>query len=210
MTGRTSAIPLSEAGRARIAAAIRLAEQPTSGEIVVLVAARSGLYRSVGLALALVLSLIAPWPLIVLTELSAAWIALIQVAVAALALLATLSERVRLAFVPRSILRTRAHEAARREFLGRGLTQTRARSGVLIYVACAERYAEIVADSGVRASVPDATWHGSVERLLAAAGRDDLAEGLIGAVEEVGEILARALPGGPHEDELPNRVIVIE
>lgn len=210
MTGRTSAIPLSEAGRARIAAAIRLAEQPTSGEIVVLVAARSGLYRSVGLALALVLSLIAPWPLIVFTELSAAWIALIQVAVAALALLATLSERVRLAFVPRAIRRARAHEAARREFLGRGLTQTKARTGVLIYVACAERYAEIVADSGVRASVPDATWHGSVERLLAAAGRDDLAEGLIGAVEEVGEILARALPGGPHEDELPNRVIVIE
>lgn len=208
MTG--SEIPLSEDGRQRVAAAIHWAEQPTSGEIVVLIAARAGLYRSAGAALALMLSLAVPWPLILLTELSAAWIALIQVAVAALALLATLNERVRMSFVPRSIRRARAHEAARREFLGRGLTLTKARTGVLIYVACAERFAEIVADSGVRASVPDATWTASVERLVAAAGRGDLAGGLVGAVEEVGAILANALPAGQNENELPNHVIIIE
>lgn len=208
MTG--SEIPLSEAGRERIAAAIHLAEQPTSGEIVVLIAARAGLYRSAGITLALMLSLAVPWPLILLTDLSAAWIALVQVAVAALALLATLNEPIRLSLVPRSVRRTRAHEAARREFLGRGLTQTKARTGVMIYVACAERFAEIVTDSGVRASVPDATWTASVERLLAAAGQGDLAGGLVGAVEDVGAILANALPAGQNEDELPNRVIVIE
>jgi hypothetical protein len=45
----------------------------------------------------------------------------------------------------------RAHAAARREFFAHGLTGTRGRTGVLVYVALAERYAEIVADKGVRA-----------------------------------------------------------
>ncbi len=42
----TSMTTLSEAERARIAAAIAAAERGTAGEIVVMVAARSGAYRS--------------------------------------------------------------------------------------------------------------------------------------------------------------------
>jgi hypothetical protein len=51
---------------------------------------------------------------------------------------------------PRRWQRERAHAAARREFFAHGLTGTRGRTGVLVYVALAERYAEIVADKGVR------------------------------------------------------------
>ncbi|MFD1356164.1 hypothetical protein ACFQ4I_26380, partial [Methylorubrum suomiense] len=74
MTG--SAVILSEAERARIARAIGRHEAGTAGEIVVLVAARAGLYRSPALAQALAVALALPWPLILLTHLSAADIAL--------------------------------------------------------------------------------------------------------------------------------------
>lgn len=209
MTG-SSGGTLSRADRARIADAIRSAEATTSGEIVVVVAARAGLYRSVGLALGLLAGLALPWPLILLTGWSAASIVLAQAVAVLAVLLLTLDERVRLMVVPRPIRRDRAHEAARREFLARGLTRTKRRTGVLIYVALAEHYAEIVADRGVRERVPDATWHATVAPLLAAAARGDLADGLADAVAKVGAILAAELPPDGTGNELPDRVVVID
>lgn len=201
---------LSGADRERIAEAIARAEAGTSGEIVVLVAARAGRYRSVGLALGLIVGLAVPWPLIALTSLSAASIALIQAAAALLVLLAMTGERLRTAVVPRAMRRERAHEAASREFLTRGLTRTRARTGVLIYVALAERYAEIVADRGVRARITDTAWCATVSQLLGAAARGELADGLADAVAAVGTVLEAELPGDGGGDELPNRVIVLD
>ena len=209
MTGsRRSGLTRDE--QENIAEAVRAAEARTSGEIVVLVSARAGFYRSIGLALALVCGLAVPWPLIAFTGWSAATIFLVQAIAMLAAVLLTFESRLRIALVPRRVRRERAHEAARREFLARGLTRTRERTGVLIYVALAERYAEIVADEGVRARVPDATWSAAVTALLGAAGRGDLAGGLITAVSQVGTILAAELPPGAAGDELPNRVIVID
>ncbi len=208
MTGSPALLTVAE--RERIAAAIGRAEAGTSGEIVVLVAASAGLYRSPGLALALAVGLAVPWPLILLTGFSAGEIALAQAVLVLGALLLSLKERLRVVLTPRRWRRARAHAAARREFLAHGLSGTQARTGVLIYVALAERYAEIVADRGVRARVEDARWCAVVTELLNAAGRDRLGDGLVIAVERVGAVLAEALPGRPGGNQLPNRVIVLE
>ena len=208
MTG--SATILDTAARERIAAAIGRAEAGTAGEIVVLVAARAGLYRSPGLALALAVALALPWPLILLTDLGAGEIALVQAACVLASLLLTLNEGLRVALTPRRWRRERAHAAARREFFAHGLTGTRGRTGVLVYVALAERYAEIVADRGVRARIEEAKWHAIVSDLLAAAGRGALGEGLVAAVERVGAVLEAELPGRGADNQLPNRVIVLD
>jgi len=208
VTGRAGI--LTEAERARIAATIGRAEAGTAGEIVVLVAARAGLYRSPALALALAVALAPPWPLILLTHFSAAEIALAQAGGVLAALAATLNERVRIALTPRPWRHERARTAARHEFVAHGMTATRGRTGVLIYVALAERYAEIVADSAVRARIPDSEWRVVLADLLAAAGRDALGPGLVAAVERVGGVLGAALPEDGTGDELPNRVIVLE
>lgn len=209
MTGEASSA-LSPADCARVTDAIGRMEARTSGEIVVLVAARAGRYRSIALALALLVALAAPWPLILLTGFSAVTIALIQAACVLAVILLTLDERLRLRLLPRRYRRERTHEAAQREFWTRGLTRTSGRTGVLIYVALAERYAEIVADAGVRARVSDAAWSETVVRLLGAASRGELAAGLIASVEEIGAVLADHLPPGEAGDELPNRVILID
>lgn len=208
MTG--SAGILTEAERIRIAEAIGRAEAGTAGEIVVLVAARAGLYRSPALALALAVALGLPWPLILLTHWSAAEIALAQAGGVLASLAVTLNERVRIALTPRPWRHERARAAARHEFVAHGLTATQGRTGVLIYVALAERYAEIVADSAVRARIPDGEWRVVLADLLAAAGRGELGPGLVAAVERVGGVLEAALPGDRAGDELPNRVIVLE
>ncbi|MBB2962333.1 TPM domain-containing protein [Methylobacterium sp. R2-1] len=208
MTGSATILGLSE--RERIAAAIGRAEAGTSGEIVVLVAARAGLYRSPGLALALAVALALPWPLILLSDLGAGEIALAQAASVLATLLLTLNGRLRVALTPRRWRRERAHAAARREFFGHGLAGTRGRTGVLVYVALAERYAEIVADRGVRSRVEEAQWHAIVSDLLSAAGRGALGEGLVTAVERVGAVLQAELPGSHDDNQLPNRVIVLD
>ncbi|TGD96067.1 TPM domain-containing protein [Methylobacterium nonmethylotrophicum] len=205
---------LSEAERARISAAIAAAERGTAGEIVVMVASRSGAYRSVPPALALAGALLVPWPLILLTGLSVTRIFLIQLAVA-LALLLGLAAAPALfpwalpRALPRAVRRARARAAAQHAFRARGLSHTSGRTGVLIYVALAERYADVVTDIGIGAA-PDA-WRPVLDDLVAALRRDALAEGLVQAVEAAGAILAEAAPPGPGDtDELPNRVIVTE
>lgn len=202
---------LSPSDRDRIADAIGIAERTTAGEIVVLVAGRAGLYRSVALALALLAALVVPWPLILLTSWSAGSIALAQAALVLGVLLATLNTRARMAIVPRALKRSRAHDAAQREFAARGVTRTRGRTGILIYLALAEGHAEIVADSGIGARVPVETWSAAIDELLGALRRGETVAGLLATIERVGAILAQELPGGPDDvDELSNRVIVTD
>jgi putative membrane protein len=201
---------LTDAERDRVAAAIRDAESRTAGEIVVVVAARASAYRSVPLLYALVVGLAAPWPLIWLTELTAARIFAIQLAAALAAMILVSLPRRRFLLVPAFIRRARCREAAGREFLARGLTRTRERTGVLIYVAAAEHYAEVVADSGIAGRVDEQVWRDTITELVEAIRKSRAAEGLVAAVYRAGEILAEHAPARPADtDELPNKVILI-
>ncbi|MBY0397291.1 MAG: TPM domain-containing protein, partial [Thermoleophilia bacterium] len=105
----------------------------------------------------------------------------------------------------------RAREAARRAFWSRGLSLTRRRTGVLLYLSLAERHAEIVTDLGVLREIPPAAWDGILAELMPALGRGAIEDGLTTAVARVGACLAEHLPAGPGDpDELPNRVVVVD
>ena len=200
---------LSEADHACIEDAVGRAETRTSGEIVVVVARSADPYRTVPLAAALVVSLVAPWPLLWFTDLGTTRVLLIQLVVALIALALLLPPRARYALVPPALRRHRAREAARQAFAANGISQTRGRTGVLLYVAQAERYAEVIADEAVSARVDDAAWRAAIDGLVLAAGRGSLGQGIAGAVEQIGVILSEHLPAGPdNPDELSNRVIL--
>ncbi len=210
MTGRAAA-GLGPEARARLAQAVARAEAGTAGEIVVMLCARSGLYRSAVLAAALAGALLLPWPLIALTGWSAAQILLAQAAFAAACLAAGSSEGLRLALMPRVFRRGRVRAAAARAFRMRGLARTRGRTGVLLYIAIRERHAEIVTDAGVLAHVPADAWEGILADLTAALGRGAAEAGLAEAVGRIGDRLREALPAGPGDpNELPDRVILAD
>ncbi|GJE10907.1 MULTISPECIES: TPM domain-containing protein [Methylobacterium] len=210
MTGRRGEVLTPEA-QARLAQAVARAEAGTSGEIVVMVCRQAGAYRSVVLLAALVAALILPWPLIALTAWSAASILLAQAALVAALLLASQQQPLRLALVPRPLRRARAREAARRAFCSRGLSRTRGRTGVLLYLSLAERHAEIVTDLGVLGRIPGDPWSAVLADLVQALGRGATEAGLTVAIERVGARLAEHLPADADDpDELPNRVIVVD
>ena len=200
---------LTDEERERVAAAIREAERRTAGEIVIVVARRASGYRSIPLLYALLGSLAAPPPLIWLTELSALRIFTVQLVIALVLLL--LGGMVKHpALVPAFIRRARAREAAAHEFAAHGLTRTRERTGVLIYVAAAEHYAEVVADAGIAERVDEHVWRDTITELIAAIRAGRPADGLAMAVRKVGGILAEhAPPRADDADELPNKVILV-
>ncbi len=199
---------LSGPERDRVEAAVREAERATSGEIVVVLARQAASYRSVPLLYGLVGAILAPPLLIGLTGLSAARIFVAQFGIALL--LVALSSAFPLRLVPASVKRARAREAASREFVGRGMADTRGRTGVLLYVAAAERYAEVVGDVTISGRVSEAEWQGVIDALVTAMAAGRTADALVAAVGRIGEILARHVPPGADDrDELPNRIVLV-
>jgi putative membrane protein len=194
----------------RLAHAISDVEDDTSGEVVLVIAEQAGHYRAIPLLWGLLAALVAPWPLIWLTSISTSRIFLIQLAVALVLSLALSWPKLRYALVPRSIKHAQAHEAASREFLRRGLTRTREKTGVLIYLALAEHHAEILADTGIADRVDAGIWADIVADLTAAIRDGRMTEGLIGAIRRTGAILAEHAPPRLDDvDELPNKVIIL-
>jgi putative membrane protein len=202
---------ISNDEQARLASVIGDVEDETSGEIILVIAEQAGHYRAVPLLWGLLAALVAPWPLIWLTDISTSRIFLIQLAVALVSILVLSWPKLRFALVPLSIKHAQAHEAASREFLRRGMTRTREKTGVLIYLALAEHHAEILADTGIADRVEPGIWAGIVVDLTRAIRNNRMIEGLEEAIRRTGAILAQHAPPRLDDmDELPNKVILLD
>jgi putative membrane protein len=199
----------SPADHEAVSAAIRDAEKHTSGQIVCVLAHSSSAYAHVPILWASALALFTPWPLIHLTEWSVERIFLLQLVVFILAGLLFSWMPVRLWLVPRPLQRVRAHRAALEQFVVRGISRTKNRTGVLIFVSLAEHYARIVADEGIAAKVQHADWQDAVDALTAHMRDGRITEGLIAAVERCGAVLATRAPPDGSPNELPDRLYVM-
>jgi putative membrane protein len=192
-----------------VATAIRAAEARSSGQLVCVLAHASADYAHVPLLWASALALLVPWPLIFLTQWSVEWLFLAQLAVFLGAAVLLSWMPLRLALVPRPVRRARAHRAALEQFVLRGITRTRNRSGVLIFVSLAERYARIIADDGIAAKVHNVEWQAAIDALTAHMRDGRIAAGFVAAAERCGEILAAHAPPDGSANELPDRLYVI-
>lgn len=201
---------ITQADHDAVAAAIAAAERRTSGEITVVIAQAASGYSAYGLVWATLGALSVPWLLLVFTELSAHRIYAAQLAVF-LALFVVFSwPQARLFVVPKRILRASAHRAAMEQFVLRGVTRTRERTGVLVYLSLAEHYARIIADDGIAAQVKREEWQAAVDLLVAAARAGRPVEGCVAAVGACGEILAARFPRRDDDvNETPDRLYVV-
>ena len=116
----------------------------------------------------------------------------------------------RIHFVPLAVRNARCAAHARAQFLAHNLHTTESRTGVLIFVSLAERYAEIVADTLIDSRVPPGFWQQTIDRLTAEIGAGRLAGGLALTVEACGTALAEHFPPRPDDkNELPDRVVEV-
>jgi putative membrane protein len=97
---------------------------------------------------------------------------------------------------------------AKQVFFERGLTETKDRSGVLIFVSELEHRVQILADRGIHEQVGNERWSQEIQTVIAAIRSGHAADGLQTVVREVGTLLAQAFPPrGENPNELPNEVV---
>lgn len=202
---------LAEDDHARIAAAIADAERRTAGEIVVVVAGQSDSYRILPFLWLTVAALLGGFVYAAIAPgAPAGSLALGQAIVLALAALPALVPSLRVRMVPAAIREARAMDEARRQFLSRNLSGTAGRTGILVFVSLAERFACVLADSGIDDQVADDFWEEIVDRLVDRSAAGQLADGLVEAVQACGRALAEHVPPAAGDrNELPDRVVEI-
>ncbi len=205
---------MTQAEHDRITLAIRQAEATTSGEIFCVVARSSDSYffssalivvaSMLGVSLAVGLLLEAWWLDIRLPLFVGAQILALAAALGLIYAIPAL--RFRLA--PRRWQYMRAHDNALKQFLGRNVHLTAKRTGVLIFVSLAERYAEIVADAGINEKVPQPVWNDIVAGLIDHARQDRVADGFVAAIEGVAILLSTHFPAQSNDvNELDDHLV---
>ena len=149
--------------------------------------------------------------MIQLTSWPAGLIYLVQLLTFLLILYLATRNAVRYRLVPRQTRRARCHQEALKQFVAHGLEHTERRTGVLIFLSVAERYAEVMADAGIDQKVTQDVWAGCVRSLTAEASGGRIAQGFATAIALCTEVLARHFPPGAiNRNELPNAIIELD
>jgi putative membrane protein len=198
------------ADEAAIVAAVRAAETRTSGQIVCVLARRSCDVGFPATLWAAAMALLTPWPLLAFTQMSAQHIFAVQAALFIVALMLLNWTGLGLALTPRGQRRRQAFRAAAEQFFTLGMTRTRHRTGVLVFVSLAEHYARIIADEGLTGKITEVEWRSVIDDMVGRLRDGRVTEAFVVAVSDTGELLARAAPPDGGDNELPDRLVRID
>lgn len=192
---------LSDDEKKQVSRAVASAERSTAGELVVVLAERSNSYAAWRAGLAGSLSVALTLEAYYLFQGWPAWALFVAQLPLALLLYWLLGSGALLRLVvPKKALTGVVEQRARAAFLEAGVTETRDRSGVLIFLSEAEHRAVILADRGIHERVAPDEWQKDVDDLVSAIRAGRPAQGLLAAVERIGSILAESFP--PREDDV--------
>ncbi|HET7084763.1 MAG TPA: hypothetical protein VFI23_08340 [Rhizomicrobium sp.] len=224
---------LSQADKARIAAAITEAENKTSGEIFCVLTRQVSRYREVPLLWATVAAFAVP-PILVLSGLHrlalasifSSWTdesaramaglivralstyALVQAGIFLVVAVIVALPRVRRLMTPGALKQYRVRQAARRHFVAVGARLSRAEPHILIYASLADRRVELVAHDNIHKAVGEGPWHESVAALVEGMKARKPADGFVKAIEICGAALAKHFPlQGAPKNRLPNNIL---
>lgn len=200
----------------KIAAAVASAEKHTSGEIVCRIAPGSYDYPRADIigatAMALPLSL-------ALTPLLGAWLWMgavnMWLFLGSFAILFLAGHvavrrlpRLKRLFISQREMDEEVAEAAMTAFYRMGVSRTRERTGVLLYISLLERKVWVLADQGINAKVAPGHWDAVVSRLTEELHRHPDADAVCRAIAGIGVDLERHFPRRPDDtDELRNVII---
>lgn len=202
---------LTEAEKTTLAARIREIESQTSGELVTVIARSSDNYLYIPTLWAALLALAFPGLVSLLVlPLQVEWIYVIQVGLFLLLALIFRWQPLQRRIVPKTMQHQRASRYAHELFFVKGVHLTRDRTGIMIFVSVAERYVEIIADSGISAKVDTEVWRDVVAEFVANIRANEIAKGYLAAINRCGAVLQKHFPGQAEDlNELPDHLIEI-
>jgi putative membrane protein len=181
--------------------AVRQAEKGTTAELVVVVAARSGSYLDVALAVGAAASmLVLAGALFAPTIFDPVAVALEVPLVLALA--AWLSHRtpgLLRRLTPAGRMSEQVERAASARFIEEAVHGTRSRTGLLVYLSLLEERAVLIADLGLEGMVPKAAWQGVCWSETGDPARPRDQAGVVRGIGEIGAILRAHAPGDDRD-----------
>ena len=197
----------TDAARKRVTEAVVDVESRTAAEVVVVVRCASDAWRALDLAAGaavafavLLLVLFHPHPIPV-----AAMPIDVALGFVAGAVLCGGIAPLKRALLPARRVAARVHAAACEAFVDQGVSRTRGRTGVLVYVSTFERRVEVVADVGVDAKDLEAP----VRALRDAVSRGADFDAFVEALRGIGPSLERPLPRAADDvNELPDAPVM--
>jgi putative membrane protein len=221
-------IRLTDAERAKVAAAIAKAEGSSAGEIVAVATPISDPYHDVALHWALVpLFAVLAWAAWRPTALvwwydllfggwqpdpSLSQLLTLLMVFAALkftiALLILKWMPLRLFLTPAATKHRRVRRRAVAIFKAAAEKRTAGKTGILIYLSLAERRAEIVGDEAILKVTDDHTWGEAMTALLTDVRARRVGDGIVAAVEQIGTVLSEHFPRSAEDmNEIPDKLI---
>jgi putative membrane protein len=202
---------LNETDKQLIAETINRIERHTDAELVTVLAPRADNYAYISVLWAAILALVVPG---LLNYYGGWWNAITLVYVQwAVFIVLTLVFRipaVTMRLVPKSVRYWRAANLARRQFLEQNLHHTDEDTGLLIFVAEAERYVEIMADRGICRHLSPDVWEPIVQNFTQKVRQGQTRQGFIDCIEACGALLKIHVPATHERNELPNHLVVLE
>ena len=219
---------LTEDDHGKVSAAIAAAEATTDGEIVAVATDISDSYHDVALHWA-VLVLIATLAIFAAAPALLQWwfdqffggwrpeptlgellmLLLVLASAKFTVVLLTLKYLpLRLALTPTATKTRRVRRRSIAIFKAGAERRTVGRTGILIYLSMAERRAEIVADEAITKVTTPETWGEAMAALLVEVKAGRPADGIVAAVERVGEVLKEHFPRSSTDtNEIPDKLI---
>lgn len=207
---------LSAEEQARIMAAVKAAEQQTTGEIVPMVMSASYHYPVADLLGAAALALPAA---VGLTSVVGKWLwagpqnmwifmGLFALCFACGRILVQRCLPLKRLFISQRELEDEVREAATTSFFEHGLHRTRAETGVLIFISLFEHKVWVLADRGINIKVPQKQWAEIVNIIVQGIRRKRQADAICEAIGRAGVLLQTHFPITPGDaDELPDLIV---
>ena len=220
-------LKLGAEDHARVSGAISAAESKSDGEIIAISTDQSDAYHDVGLhwavlAMVAVLAFFAAMPqqLVRWHDWLQGWSAepslrelltllLFLALLKFLVVLFLLKWRpLRMLLTPGSTKTRRVRRRAIMLFKTGAERRTIGRTGILIYLSMAEHRAEIVGDEAITAVTTPETWGEAMAALLTDVKAGRPGDGIVAAVEIIGEVLAEHFPKSQEDtNEIPDKLI---
>ncbi len=197
---------LNAAETAKVAEHVAQAELGTAGEIVVVLAKQSAGYERQRVAVSFTVTLLSALALYTFVpSLPELWVLNAEAPIMLLAWWLTGLSGVTRRLVPARVQRAAVLARAEQSFIEQGVTETRERSGVLLFLSEAERRVELLADRGIHERVGAEVWQALVDHVVASIQQGRAGSGLTGAIDAIGARLAEHFPPSPDDtNELPD------
>lgn len=212
-----------ESAKPAIEAAIRDAESKTAGEIVIVICRVAGIYSWHEAIFSFLVSLVAmslcwwKWQAVIQAstwsgtpalQFHLGWVVLTLVLGFMLGeVLVRLFPKIVAAFASRSSMRRHAENAATLAYRRYQIERTTGKTGVMIFLAEMEQTVVVMGDDRISETIQPSDWASIRDRILDGVKHGRPAEGVITAIGQAGDLLARTVPpNGDDRNELQDRI----